>query len=154
MRLGIVSDTHGTLKEEVLTRLQGCDAIIHAGDIGKEIILDKLREVAPLYVVQGNNDEDKEPWGPALPERIVITLDGVTMLIIHNRKKLKKDEDLSGIDLIIYGHSHQYSDTVENGIRYFNPGSCGRRRFKLPLSMAILTICEGNIEQVEHLEIL
>ncbi|WP_293984112.1 metallophosphoesterase family protein [uncultured Clostridium sp.] len=142
MKIGVISDTHGLLRDEVIENLQGCDYIIHAGDIGSEEILDKLQGIAKTFAVRGNND--KEGYALKLPDFKEIKMDEVLIYVTHNKADIPKE--LREIDLIIYGHSHKYSEDNIDGIIYLNPGSCGRKRFSLPLSMAIVEVNLDNIE--------
>ena len=142
MKIGVISDTHGLLRDEVIENLQGCDYIIHAGDIGSEEILDKLQGIAKTFAVRGNND--KEGYVLKLPDFKEIEMDEVLIYVTHNKADIPKE--LREIDLIIYGHSHKYGEDNIDGIIYLNPGSCGRKRFSLPLSMAIVEVNLDNIE--------
>lgn len=147
-RLAIISDTHGLLRPEIIEKLHGCAAILHGGDINKQSILDELAKIAPVYAVRGNNDKE---WAEDLPETLDLTLYGVRFFMVHNKKKIPKDT--SGIDVIIYGHSHKYEEKYMNGQLFINPGSCGPRRFTQPVTMAILTIHEDMSFQAEKIEI-
>lgn len=134
--IAVISDTHGLLRPEVKERLINCEAILHAGDFGKPDILEQLREICPVYGVRGNVDRE---WAGDLPEELEITLFGFRIYMVHNRKHIKKN--LSGIDIIIYGHSHKYEERREGGILYLNPGSCGPKRFQLPITMMLANLC-------------
>lgn len=146
-RIGVISDTHGLLRPEVLDRLKGCEIILHGGDIHRQKVLDTLREVAPVYAVRGNADKE---WAEELETVVSLELYGVRILMIHNKKQLS--EDLTGIDLVIYGHSHKYEEKCVGRI-WLNPGSCGPRRFSLPITMALLKIGDGGSIGVEKIEI-
>ena len=141
MKLGIISDTHGVLREEVIEYLQECDYIIHAGDIGNKDIIDKLEGITKTFVVRGNNDDDE--WGLTLPEYREIEMDEILIYLVHDKADIPKD--LREVDLVIYGHSHKFSNEKIDNIIYLNPGSCGRKRFSLPLSMAIV---EVNLDDI------
>ena len=148
MRLGVISDTHGVLRDEVIEKLQGCDYIIHAGDVGNKEIIDKLESITKTFVVRGNNDKDE--WGLTLPEYREIEMDEVLIYVVHNKEDIPKD--LKEVDLVIYGHSHKfYNETIDN-IVYLNPGACGRKRFSLSLSMAIVEINLDDIK-VEKIDL-
>lgn len=141
MRVGILSDTHGLLRPAVLDRLAGCERILHAGDVGGPEILDTLRAIAPVEVVRGNVDV-----GPMarLPESIAGDLDGLPFRMIHRRE----DADpkwLPHLRLLVFGHSHRPELAWEGGCLLLNPGACGQRRFKLPLTVAVLTVADGRI---------
>ena len=137
MRLGIISDTHDLLRPEVIEALQGCDCILHAGDICSQEVLDRLEKIAPVKAVRGNNDQE----GAAhLPHFLDCELGDLHIGMIHKKRNLPID--LADYDLVIYGHSHQYSAVWQNGrgkrTLMLNPGSCGPRRFLQPITMAIL----------------
>lgn len=136
LKIGVIADTHGLLRPEALAALHGCDQILHAGDIGKPQILEALRQLAPLRVVRGNNDS--QPWAAALPERLRLSFGGLSLYLLHDLKALDLDPRREGIDLVISGHSHQPRQEERDGVLFFNPGSAGPRRFKLPVSVGLL----------------
>lgn len=138
-RVAILSDTHGLLRPEIKEILKTCEVILHGGDINSQKILDELREIAPVYVVRGNNDKE---WAAALDNELDITLFGLRICMVHNRKHRRSD--LSKTDLFLYGHSHKYEEKIMDGVLYLNPGSCGPRRFRQPVTMAVLEIEEGS----------
>ncbi|WP_195999841.1 metallophosphoesterase family protein [Clostridium sp. 1001271B_151109_B4] len=142
MKLGVISDTHGVLREEVIEYLRECDYIIHAGDVGNKDIIDKLDSIAKTFVVRGNNDKDE--WGLTLPEYREIEMDEILIYLVHDKADIPKD--LKEVDLVIYGHSHKFSNEKIDNIIYLNPGSCGKKRFSLPLSMAIV---EVNLDELK-----
>lgn len=143
--IGIISDTHGLLRPEVVERLQTCDAILHAGDINRPEILDSLRAIAPLYAVRGNNDRD---WAEGLPISLAFEIGGVRFLMIHNKRDLPRD--FGDAQVIIFGHSHQYFEQTIDGRLWLNPGSCGKRRFNQEISFAVMSIENGvwHVEKV------
>ena len=149
MRLGVISDTHGVLRDEVIEKLKGCDYIIHAGDVGGKEIIDKLESITKTFVVRGNNDKDQ--WGLTLPEYKEIEMDEVLIYVVHNKADIPTD--LKEVDLVIYGHSHKFSNEKIDNIVYLNPGACGRKRFSLPLSMAIVEINLDDI-RVEEIDLI
>lgn len=138
-KIAIISDTHEMLRPEVLEILKTCEAIFHGGDLSSQQILDTLKEIAPVYVVRGNNDK---AWAKNIEKELEMTLYGVRIYMVHDKQHRKKD--FNGIDLFIYGHSHKYEEKTIDGVLYFNPGSCGPRRFRLPVTMAILEIEEES----------
>lgn len=148
MKLGVISDTHGLLREEVIEYLQGCDYIIHAGDVGNKDIIDKLESITKTFVVRGNNDKDE--WGLTLPEYREIEMDEILIYLVHDKVDIPKD--LKEVDLVIYGHSHKFSNEKIDNIVYLNPGACGRKRFSLPLSMAIVEVNLDDI-RVEKIDL-
>ena len=142
MRIGVISDTHGLLRPEALAALSGCQRIIHAGDIGKPEVLAGLRELAPLEAIRGNVDSGD--WAAAIPEQLDLQLGGLRIHVTHDVKTMAIDPVADGIDVVIAGHSHQPKIEEVNGVLYLNPGSAGRRRFKLPISLALLDIEDGQ----------
>lgn len=147
MKLAILSDTHGLLRPEVVEHLKTADAILHGGDINKQAIVDQLRQYAPLYVVRGNNDKE---WAEAIPHDLTVTLDGVTFYMVHNRKEVSPD--LTGVDVVVFGHSHKYVQEEKNGRLWLNPGSCGPRRFHQEITMMMAEIGNGEL-RVEKITI-
>jgi len=136
MRIGIISDTHGLLRREVIEGLQGVDHIIHAGDIDKKEVLDELEKIALLTAVRGNAGKD---WAVYLPEKALLEFEGNKIYVIHNKGKI--DDFIMDLPIIIYGHSHKYSlTTKKNGQVWFNPGCCGKRKPDQEVSFAILEI--------------
>lgn len=144
-KLGIISDTHGLLRPEVVEQLKTCDAILHAGDINNPETLAALRTVAPLYVVRGNNDKD---WAADLPQSLAVEIGGVRILMIHNRRGLPKD--LGDAQVIVFGHSHKYLEQIIDGRLWLNPGSCGKRRFDQEITFALMRI-DGGAWRVEKI---
>jgi len=142
-RLSILSDTHGLLRPEALAAVRGCDGIIHAGDVGKPEVLQRLGELAPVTAVRGNND--KGAWAEALPVTILFTVEQVRIYVIHELTELTIDPVEAGVGVVIYGHSHQPSIQHRDGVLYLNPGSAGPRRFKLPIAMAELSLRAGEV---------
>ena len=145
IKVGIISDTHGLLRPAVLEKLQSCDYILHGGDVNKPEILDMLRDIAPLYVVRGNNDKE---WAEELPKHLTVTLGGVTFFMVHNKKDVPSD--LGDAQIVVFGHSHKYFEQQQEGRLWLNPGSCGRRRFDQEITMATMTI-DGTDYQVQKL---
>lgn len=141
-RIGVISDTHGLLRLEAMAALQGCDAILHAGDIGSADILTQLSTIAPTTAVRGNND--KGDWAMALPETEWIDVDGVLIHLLHDIADLEVEPLAAGIRVIVSGHSHRPGIEERDGILRLNPGSAGPRRFKLPIPVAIMDIDQGQ----------
>ena len=140
LRVGLVSDTHGLLRPEVLDWLRGSDHVVHAGDVCDEPLLAALRELAPLTVVRGNND--RGAWAAALPEAATVRLGGVAVHVIHDLNEL----DLpAGVRVVVSGHSHHPKVQEREGVLYVNPGSAGPRRFKLPISAGELRIAGDEV---------
>lgn len=145
MRIGVISDTHGLLRPETLAALEGCDRIIHAGDIGKPQVLAALRAIAPLDVIRGNVDDGD--WARVLPEVLELEHGGTRIYVLHDLKTLDFDPAARGISVVISGHSHKPSiQRHDDEVLYLNPGSVGPRRFKLPISLALLDIDNGKAQ--------
>jgi putative phosphoesterase len=142
MMIGLISDTHGLMRPEALAALRGCAAIVHAGDIGKPEVLDKLRELAPLTAIRGNVDT----WATDLPDTALVSFGGVRLYVIHDVKTLELDPRAAGFAAVISGHSHVPKAESRDGVLYLNPGSAGPRRFKLPISVATLRVSEHDLE--------
>lgn len=138
-KIGILSDTHGLLRPEVIQTLQGCDAILHGGDINRQEIIDRLEQIAPVYVVRGNNDKE---WAEHLPQFLDFELSGLHIFMTHKKKDLPMD--ISSYDLIVYGHSHRYEQKREGSTYLINPGSCGPRRFKQDITLAVMELEEPD----------
>jgi putative phosphoesterase len=132
--IGLISDTHGLLRQEALEALGGSDLIIHAGDVGDPQILDELRRVAPLVVVKGNIDT--EVWSANLPQTAVAQAGSALIFVVHDLNALNLDPAAAGIHMVVSGHSHKPSRQDRDGVLYVNPGSAGPRRFSLPVSLA------------------
>jgi putative phosphoesterase len=142
--IGVISDTHGLLRPEALAALQGSDYIIHAGDIGDPQILDKLVAIAPLTAVRGNVDHGA--WTRKIPATNVLEIGEISIYVLHNLQELDLKPEAAKFAVVVYGHSHVPKQEVKNGVLYFNPGSAGPRRFKLPVSVGRLTIDDGKID--------
>jgi hypothetical protein len=141
--VGIISDTHGLLRPEALAALRGSDYIIHAGDVGDPAILDKLAEIAPVTAVRGNVDHGA--WAQKFPATNVLEIGEVSIYVLHSVQELDVKPEAAKFAAVVYGHSHVPKQEVKNGVLYFNPGSAGPRRFKLPVSVGRLTIEAGKI---------
>ena len=141
--IGVISDTHGLLRPEALEALRGSDQIIHAGDVGSPEILDKLSAIAPVTAVRGNID--KAPWCRKLPDTQVLELGGVSIYVLHDLAQLDLKPKAAGFAAVISGHSHIPKQETRDGVLYFNPGSAGARRFKLPVSLGRLTVEDGSV---------
>ena len=147
MKLAIISDTHGLLRPEVIEHIEGVDAILHGGDINKQSVVDELRRYAPLYVVRGNNDTDCAADTP--PEH-TDPHGAETFYMVHNKKEVPAD--LSGVDAVVFGHSHRYFQEERSGVLWLNPGSCGPRRFAQEITL-MLAEAEGGRLRVQKITI-
>jgi uncharacterized protein len=142
--LGVISDTHGLLRNEAVEALRGSDRILHAGDVGAPEILEALARIAPVTAVRGN--VDTEPWAHALPQTEAVEIAGVSIYMLHDLSQLDLKPEAAGFRVVIYGHSHKAKIEEKNGVLYFNPGSAGPRRFRLPVSLGRLRIAGGKVE--------
>ena len=140
--IGVIADTHGLLRAEVRQWLHGCDLILHAGDIGKEEVLTGLERIAPVIAVRGNIDTDN--WAQRLKEREVIEVAGKRICLLHNIKDLNLEAE-GVFDAIVFGHSHKPLLETKEGVFYFNAGSAGPRRFKLPIAVGKLMLSATGI---------
>ena len=136
--VGVISDTHGLLRPEALAALAGVERIVHAGDIGTPDVLEALGRIAPVTAVRGNND--RERWAADIPETDVLEIGDVSLYVLHDLHELDLDPRAAGFAAVIAGHSHQPRMEERDGVLYLNPGSAGPRRFKLPISLARLTV--------------
>ena len=149
-RIAVISDTHNLLRPEVAAVIKTCDVVLHGGDISGPATFEKIRELCGessstrvggagnFYAVRGNNDRD---WASEIPYTLEVTLYGLKFFMAHMKKDIPADADA---DVVIYGHSHRYAQEERNGTLYLNPGSCGPRRFRQPITMAVLTIAESG----------
>jgi uncharacterized protein len=142
--LGVISDTHGLLRPEALDALAGSELIVHAGDVGKPEILERLREIAPVVAVRGN--VDTAPWTKALCETQFVRIAGRNIFVLHDRAKFVADRVTAGYAAVVFGHSHQALVEIRDGVLYLNPGSAGPRRFRFPITVARLRV---SIELLE-----
>jgi len=141
--LGVISDTHGLVRPEAVAALAGVERILHAGDIGNREVLDALARVAPVTAVRGNND--RGGWASDIPETEVVEVGGVSLYVLHDLHELDLDPRAAGFAAVIAGHSHQPRLEARDGVLYLNPGSAGPRRFKLPISLARLTVTGARV---------
>ena len=150
MIVGVISDTHGLLRPEAIDALRNSDHIVHAGDIEDLKILDQLAAIAPVTAVRGN--VDRGPRMNKIPTTNVLQVSGVTLYVLHILEDLDLNPEAAGFSAVIYGHSHEPHQETKNGVLYFNPGSAGPRRFKLPISVGRLHI-RGTRIQAEIVEL-
>jgi hypothetical protein len=137
-RVGVISDTHGLLRPEALRFLQGCDSIIHCGDICEQRVIDELSQIAPVAAVRGNNDQGD--WARLLPESELLRIGGISIYVIHDLSLIDIEPKAAGVAVVLSGHSHKPQIERRVGVTYLNPGSAGPRRFKLPISVAELVV--------------
>jgi putative phosphoesterase len=141
--IGVISDTHGLLRPEAVEALRGVAHILHAGDVGAVEVLDELRKIAPVTAVRGNVDHGQ--WARELPLIEAVEFGGVSIYVLHILDELDLKPEAAGFEVVVYGHSHKPSSETKNGVLYFNPGSAGPRRFKLPVTVGRLVIDDGKV---------
>lgn len=144
-KIGIISDTHGLLRPQVMEILKTCDCILHGGDMNKPEILDELRPLASIYAVRGNNDKE---WAEGLAKTLRFTIEVVEFFMTHNKKDV--DWELGSAQVVVFGHTHRYFEKEIDGRLWINPGSCGKRRFDQEITMAVMQAENGNY-QVEKI---
>jgi hypothetical protein len=144
LTIGVISDTHGLLRPEAVDALQGSGFIIHAGDVGDHGIVRQLERIAPLTVVRGN--VDTAAWSKNLPETNVLQAGGLSFYVLHSVLDLDLNPQAAGFAAVVFGHSHQPSIEWRKDILFFNPGSAGPRRFRLPISVGRLVVKDGKIK--------
>jgi putative phosphoesterase len=143
LRVGLISDTHGLLRPQAASFLQGSDLIVHGGDICDASILSALAAIAPVVAVRGNNDRGN--WAEQLRESELVEVGGIFIYAIHDLAAIDIDPPAAGVRVVVSGHSHRPSVHERDGVVYVNPGSAGPRRFKLPISVGELAISEGSV---------
>jgi putative phosphoesterase len=141
--IGVISDTHGLLRPAAMDALRGSDHILHAGDVGASGILEQLAAIAPVTAVRGN--VDKDDWAKRLPKAEVFEAGGVSIYMLHDLAELDLKPQAAGFSAVISGHSHVPKQEMRDGVLYFNPGSAGPRRFKLPVSVGRLIVQDGGV---------
>jgi putative phosphoesterase len=136
--IGLISDTHGLLREEAVRALRGAELIVHAGDVGKPEIIEALRRLAPVVAVRGNVDQGD--WALALPATAVAEAGPVKMYVLHDVNELDMEPTAADFDVVVSGHSHKFGRSERSGVLYINPGSAGPKRFQLPVTIARLNL--------------
>jgi putative phosphoesterase len=142
LTIGLVSDTHGLLRPEMLAALRGVDRIVHAGDIGDRAILQALEALAPVTAVRGNNDRGVS-WAD-VPDQALLDLGATRLLVIHDLTQLRQVP--AGVGVVVSGHSHQPAVEHRRQVLFVNPGSAGPRRFRLPVTVALLTVAGAGVD--------
>jgi uncharacterized protein len=140
--IGVISDTHGLLRPEALAALRGSAYVIHAGDIGDPNILKELAEIAPVTAIRGNVDRDR--WAREIPSTNVLEVGGISIYVLHNLADLDLKPEAAGFGVVVSGHTHAAKAEMKNGVLYFNPGSAGPRRFRLPVTLGRLKVRGGK----------
>jgi putative phosphoesterase len=143
MLVGVISDTHGLLRPEALVALAEAEHILHAGDVGDPAILEALREIAPVTAIRGNVDAHGDC--AELPATEMVELAGRFFYLVHSVHDLDIKPEAAGVAMVVSGHSHKPSIEERHGVMYLNPGSAGPRRFKLPVTVALVAVGEGGV---------
>lgn len=146
--IGVISDTHRLLRPEALEALEAVDRILHAGDIGDLSHLDLLAKIAPVTAIRGNID--RSHLAEVLPETLTITIDGLRIHMIHDRKALRASPEAEGWNVVISGHSHKPGIEHTDTTLWLNPGSAGPHRFRLPVTLAFLWEEAGRPRAIIH----
>jgi len=149
--VGVISDTHSLLRPEAIEALHGVSRILHAGDVGTPEVLEGLRKIAPVTAVRGNVDVGSGTT--QLPTSEVVEVESISIYMLHILADLDLKPEAAGFGVVVYGHSHVPKSEIENGVLYFNPGSAGPRRFKLPITVGKLVV-EGRAVRGEIVEIV
>lgn len=150
--VGVISDTHGVLRPQALAALRGSDLILHAGDVGSDVVLGALGQLAPVIAVRGN--VDRALWAADLPHTQVVEVEGRFLYVLHDLGELDLDPAAAGFQVVISGHSHRPSIATNNGVLFLNPGSAGPRRLQLPVTLARLTIdANGPSAEIIQLQV-
>jgi len=136
--VGVISDTHGLLRPEAVSALEDSDLIIHAGDVGKPEVIEALRALAPTFVVRGNVDHGH--WANALAMTERVAVGELVFFVLHDISQLDIDPAAAGFAAVVFGHSHMPSIETRHGVLFLNPGSAGPRRFKLPITVARVSV--------------
>ncbi len=144
IRIGIISDTHGLLRDEAVDTLRGVDLIIHAGDIDTPEVLSDLQRLAPVKAVRGNMDRGK--WADQLPPVEIITIGGISIYVLHDLLQLDLDPKAAQINVVVNGHTHRPLVEKKDSVLYINPGSAGYRRNSAPLGVGVLTLNKGQLD--------
>lgn len=148
--VGVISDTHGLLRPAAVEALRGCDRILHAGDIGSFAVIDELRKLAPVTAVRGNCDHGA--LAAAFEEEQRVVVEGITILVLHDRKEMRPLAPEDDVRVVVTGHTHKPVVEEKEGVLYLNPGSAGRKRFNLPITVALLKI-EGSMVSAEIVDV-
>ena len=149
--VGVIADTHGLIRPQAKEALKGVELILHAGDIGKPQVLEELEAIAPVIAIRGNID--KGQWAEAIPEYRNFEIGAVSIYILHDVKELDFEPAVTGFKVVISGHSHKALVQERKGVLFLNPGSAGPRRFKLPVSIALLRV-NGATVNAEIVQLL
>ena len=142
--VGVISDTHGLLRPQAVAALASADLIIHAGDVGKPEVLERLIELAPTFAVRGNIDTGD--WAARLPLTQRLEAGPLRLFVLHEITQLDINPASAGFAAVVFGHSHRPSVETRGGVLFLNPGSAGPRRFKLPITVARVRVSDRQMQ--------
>ena len=143
-KIGIISDTHGLIRQSVVKSFNDVDLIVHAGDVGKPEVLETLQTIARAYPVRGNVDGGK--WTDNLPFTEAVKVGQVFLYVLHDVNALDLDPVAAGFNAVISGHSHIPEIEKRNGVLFLNPGSAGPKRVRYPVSIPFLYVNGVSID--------
>ena len=150
-RIGVISDTHGLLRDEAANCLEGSALIIHAGDIGSAAVISQLEQIAPVRAIRGN--VDRGAWASAFPGDLLFEVQDQRIYVVHDIKTMDFDPAARGVRVVISGHSHRPKIETVDGVLHVNPGSAGPRRFRLPVALATLSVSRSRVSaRIHHLQ--
>ena len=150
--IGVISDTHGLLRDEAAAALGQATLIIHAGDIGSAAVIAELEQISPVQAIRGN--VDRGAWAKVFPDTQIMEVEGQRIYVIHNLGELDIDPVASGFSVVISGHSHMPKCERRDGVLYLNPGSAGPRRFRLPVAVATLQVSRSTVSaEIQRLDV-
>lgn len=151
LKIGLISDTHGMIRKEVLKKFKGCDLIIHAGDIGSMQVIEELSQICEVKFIKGNCDKKIEFEN--IKQEQIINCNDKKIYVVHDIKSIKNNLDGIGVDIVVYGHSHKSEKYMKNKVLYINPGSAGPKRFKLPTTIAILNMKKDKDIEIDLIQL-
>lgn len=146
MMIGVISDTHGLVREKIGEIFKGVDLIAHAGDVDRPEVIGVLKNIAPVIAVRGNMD--RGAWGQSLRQTEVFEACGIPIYMLHNLYQMDSDPKAAGFGVVISGHTHFPKIEIKDDVLFLNPGSAGPRRSDYPISVAILRI-RNDIAEAE-----
>jgi uncharacterized protein len=158
VRVGVISDTHGLLRPEVLDVFEKVDHILHAGDVGKPEILIELEAIAPVTAVYGNVDPPE--LRTRLPQVAILELDGFDIVVTHGDQfghptPAQLHEAFPKAEIIVYGHTHKpLLELVDRTVTVMNPGGAGAARFHLKPSVGIMELEAGIPPRARLVELI
>jgi putative phosphoesterase len=151
-KIGVISDTHGLFDPAISLHFAGVDHIVHAGDIGRLEVIDRLKTVAPVTAISGNVDGFE---ASGFPREVVMTIAGRRIALYHRlyeggRMTTEGRAFLhrAGADICVFGHTHRPVIERRDDLLLFNPGSAGPKRFKLSRGIGMLLLYRDAVDPV------